>query len=287
MMAAARFLTLLPCLLLAACCETPGQRIAEDLSQTAGEGPPKLSTCLRTISENGEAISDAQARAIVAGEDDKTPEKSIFNKFLDCVAGDVDPQNLRLRLLRGHMIVAVLATYGAYNVGFGTDPDKQTHAATLLARIEVAEETLRRASEDVTGKANAGDAYHPTVDTLTRSTAVFDVALAAERPTLSRLKVFATNIASVVAGGAGSIPDLVRTALGAIRKAATIDLWGNAYRIDMRAFLDRFKPKDKGGQGETLTKQHWLMWDQDINRACDILQAVAGVKQHCIPAEFR
>ena len=195
--------------------------------------------------------------------------------FLDCVVGKIDANDKELHLLRGHIVVSVIARYGLYNVDLAQYANAASDAASLMDRIEIAEELLRGASKKF--NTNLPDPHHPNVDRLDRVAAVLNVSLAATKPTKERVKSFITRVAALVGGGAGSIPDLLEDALRGVKKLARLRVWGGAYRQDTHDFLARFST------GETVEKKHWEMWDKDIEKACLLLAAIADAKPHCIP----
>jgi hypothetical protein len=288
MRVATKYLLLSGCLLALGACTQTGQSVVGNLSPSTVDGTvPPLRSCLAGEIDKGPEITDEQARTILQATAGEGGGRSVLNEFLDCLVGDVDPAKQELRLLRAHILVAVLATYGAYNVSLAPFKGKQASAASLMARIETAERKLRMASAIVTGNAETARSHHPTVDSLGRVTAVFDVSLEAVRPSSKRAGGFATNLAATIAGGVALMPTLVKDALRGIRKAVTIELWGHAFRQDSSAFLARFTPRGDGAPGEAVDKKHWQMWDKDIETACAILESIAGVKQHCIPAEYQ
>ena len=237
---------------------------------------------LEALISADEAAENAKSGAGEAGAPGKS-RRSLLDRFLDCAIGEVDPNNREVRLLRGHMIVAMLAQYGAFNITFGNYEDKKEDATALLAQIEVAEEELRRASNIFAGGIPPETAT-PTVDKLRRAVAVLNVAIIAERPTVKRLRGVALNIVAAISGGPGAVKDLVRDALRGIKKVVKLDLWGGAYRQDTHTFLAQFRAS--AGQNQaTVEEKHWTLWNREIKRACKVLEVIAGVKEHCVPSK--
>lgn len=78
-----------------------------------------------------------------------TKGSQVFEGFLACYAGPADLNSLEQRLLRGHLIVTMMALYGEYNIRklrYDTG-HKAADARALLEQIRVAEVALRLRSD--------------------------------------------------------------------------------------------------------------------------------------------
>lgn len=84
-----------------------------------------------------EVLSHAELRNI---------EWTPFMQFLDCYAGEVDPVNFQGRLLRGHMLLAMLTQYVDFLIGQSPPAQRAQYAREALQLVEAAELQLRSGS---------------------------------------------------------------------------------------------------------------------------------------------
>ena len=84
-----------------------------------------------------EVLSHAELRSI---------EWTPFMQFLDCYAGEVDPVNFQGRLLRGHMLLAMLTQYVDFLIGQSPPKQRAQYAREALQLVEAAELQLRSGS---------------------------------------------------------------------------------------------------------------------------------------------
>jgi hypothetical protein len=235
-----------------------------------GDGVSSLPKCIKDTFVNvkdGELkkeFVDSAAGEMTGEEDGASASRGAqpapnIDGFLDCAIGPADPANLEMRLLRGHIAVAMLAQYGTLNVKRGDDKHQKDDATALLADIEKAEEKLRAPSAVLSGKTH--ETATPTVDKLRRIEAIFDVAIDAERPAIRKLRGKIMTIAAAIGGSPGAIADAVRDALGGIKRAIILKYYGWAYRKDSRDFLRKIQ---EGKDAKTVqpTANDWALWDQ-------------------------
>jgi hypothetical protein len=164
-----------------------------------------------------------------------------FDKFLDCYIGPVNAADLEQRLLRGHVVVTMLAMYGGYNIGLRRYNGIEDDATTILRSAEAAEVALSGSSAVVTRAA--GDAAArapsvlPTVEQVDRVVDLLQLAIDVERPTLARTRDTVLNLIAAVGGSPGAARELIGAALTGIKKATILEIYGHAVRNDAIRFL--------------------------------------------------
>jgi hypothetical protein len=204
-----------------------------------------------------------------------------FDAFLDCCVGEVDMRDPEQRLLRGHVVVTMLAMYGAFNLGHRRYDDLADDAALIMQAIENAELGLAAGSRLMVQAALGPSAEpEPVLTSFARVSTVMDalqVAVDVERPSQARALGGLRNLAAAIgsSGGVG-IADLVLDGLRGIRKAAILEVYGGALRNDARRFL-------RGLDGRAVTLADWQAWDRWLDRACARIAAIGGVTNRCVP----
>ncbi len=222
-----------------------------------------------------------------------------FDALLDCYVGPVDPSDREKRLLRGHVIVTMLAMYGSYNLRVRRYPGVEDHAATMLKSITAAELSLSRASDRLYAAAkNDPNAKLPDtpLDSFLRVDRVVDVlqvAIDVERPTAGRVKEGIYNLVAAIGGSPTAIQPLIEEALATVRKAAVLAIYGSALRTDAYVFLKDFKTYDQDDASKGITRQtaksvtadHWAAWDPALDKACREIASIAKVEgATCVPS---
>lgn len=208
-------------------------------------------------------------------------EPNPFDTLLDCYVGPVDMADPEKRLLRGHVVVTMLAMYGDFNLGYGRYSDVEDDAALIIRAIENAELSLAAGSRLTVQAALGPDAEPDTVLTsygrVDRLVDVLQVAIEVERPSRSRAAVSLRNLAAAVgSGGSAGIADLLSAGLRGLRKAAMLELYGGALRNDARRFL-------AGIEGREATLADWRIWDRWLDRACRSMAVQGDVTNRCVP----
>ncbi len=207
-----------------------------------------------------------------------------FDAFLDCYVGQVDMRDPEKRLLRGHVVVTMLAMYGDFNLRHRRYANLEDDAALIIQGIENAELSLGAGSRLMVQAALGPDATPESVLTslgrVARVMDVLQVAINVERPTRVRALGTLRNVAAVIGGGAGGgigVADLVLDGLRGLRKAAVLEVYGGALRNDARRFL-------RGLEGRAVTLDDWQAWDRWLDRACGSIAAMGDVTNRCVPA---
>lgn len=224
-----------------------------------------------------------------AAADAQLPNNA-FDAFLDCYIGPANAGDVEQRLLRGHVTVAMLATYGAFNLRLRRYNGIEEDAATILARIEAAEIALSRSSRIL---LTAAGATLPAADPpnllflrVDRAVDVLQLAIDVERPTVSRVRDAVSNLVGAITGAPGAVSGLVKSALTGIKKAAVLELYGTALRNDAYIFLDEVKGRKPAANAPTAVKpDDWARWDRLLHEACAEIAGVArSTRVACVPS---
>ena len=205
-----------------------------------------------------------------------------FDALLDCYVGPVDATNLEERLVRGHVIVTMLAMYGKYNLGVRRYNGVENDAATILKSISAADLSLSRSSNLLYRAAGyTTDLTKTPLQSYYRVDRVVDVlqvAIDVERPTIARAKEDVLNIVAAIGGSPTAVRDLVDGALAVIKKVTVLEVYGPAVRRDAYNFLQGMK-----GRGHAdLTD--WTQWDTSLYEACKPIAELARGQNQCVPS---
>ena len=234
-----------------------------------------------------------------------------INDFLDCVLFDFEPGNKvrwngkaaelqKLQLYRGHVMVALLTRYGAFNItgqvgdtfqiNFRSYSRAPQDASSLLTKIETAERELRALNtvnaQQFPAASSQGivrSTKNPRAQRLHRVLSVVKVAESAFRPTIRRARGFFTNLALAFGGSSPSGLAALKGELNGIKKLAVLEQFGRAYFFDARQDLSNILKGTLDGTRPLLSSD-WEGWDTLIDEACIGIGAVASATPHCTPA---
>ncbi len=279
-------------LVLGGCAPTSGVMLAAQ---------PGLAACADLTYRGPDAAGKAVERRITDHKGEPTPfllgtlisgvtadpsdrvagEPNPFDALLDCYVGAVDMGDPEKRLLRGHVMVTMLAIYGEFNLGHRRYDNLEDDAALMIRAIENAELSLASGSRLMVQAAQGPDARPETVLTsygrVDRVVDVLQVAIDVERPSRARAGLSLSNLASAVGSGGGAgIAGPLLDGLRGIRKAAVLEVYGGALRNDARRFL-------AGLEGRAVTMDDWRAWDRWLDRACRKMAAQGDVSNRCVP----
>ncbi|MES9993752.1 MAG: hypothetical protein ABW098_17520 [Candidatus Thiodiazotropha sp.] len=215
-----------------------------------------------TITDQQGEISTGYVKALLSGH-------ARIDAFLDCALAKA-PEH-EIRLYRGHVLLSLLASYGAYNLSVGQYEESIGDAITLLTHIREAEKSLRVASTEVKPDETTLP-YQESPIRLKRISNLLEVALYAERPTLRRAK---KEVRSLLGGiAAGATPSILQAgvegAMRGISKSIHLRLYGKAYLQDARDDLARFADATA-----LPSKEDWKNRSQMIQAACDQIRVFA------------
>lgn len=175
-----------------------------------------------------------------------------------------DVGKARMRQLRAHLVVAVLARYGAARLASYSD-DPASDASRILSRVEAAEIALGKLRELTADSGARRYFYEPArVDALI---AIVDLAEAASRPT--RLGLAHLAVLSTPGERLAAAPEILKNAL-------KDRLYLDAYRQSLvnlarwvRAHPEKFE-------------QAWWAIDDQLEPVCENLAAIAKTQSHCV-----
>ncbi len=258
-------------------------------------------------------------------EDSAKPESSLsyearIDRFLTCYIGpaenDDGQQERELKLLRGHIVVALLARYAAFkltgevgdviNINFRHYSGLRDDARDVLGAIEDAEFKLRQASMHFPSLPrrpmppeylpNVRKAYE-TAYKMDRILTVADLAKEAATPTYRRTRRFVTGLLTALsAGSIGSAEGVFKDAYNGLRSLVVLRAFGKAYREDAKLYLEVKHGKHPEMVGTvalpttpaatlsaTVGIEDWRAWDERIVEACERIAKFADARHHCTP----
>jgi hypothetical protein len=221
--------------------------------------------------EEGE-LSPDYLKALLNGQ-------SKIDYLLDCTLAEAP--NEEARLYRAHVLLSLLASYGAYNFSVGQYEESIGDAITLLSHIKQAETALRLAST-IVEPTESIDEFQQNRYRIERISKLFEVALYAERPTLRRAKGSVRSLLGAIAADAPTsvVKSGIKGAMTGIHKSIQLRHYGKAYLEDARLDLNRFS------DGSTLpSAEDWQRRDHLIQEACDKITITAKLESFaCLPA---
>ncbi|MBT3046130.1 MAG: hypothetical protein AB2637_05015 [Candidatus Thiodiazotropha sp.] len=215
-----------------------------------------------TVTDSEGEISSGYIKALLSGH-------ARIDAFLDCALAEAPKHETRL--YRGHVLLSLLASYGAYNLSVGRYEESIGDAITLLTHIREAEKSLRAASREVEPDESTLP-YQGSPIRLKRISNLLEVALYAERPTLRRAK---KDVRSLLGGiAADATPSILQAgvegAMRGISKSIHLRLYGKAYLKDARDDLARF------ADGSVLpVAADWKNRSAMIQDACERIRVFA------------
>jgi hypothetical protein len=244
-----------------------------------------------------------------------------IDHFLTCYVGPAsDPgDSLRdheLKLLRGHIVVALLARYGAFNItgevgdviniNFRSYAARHDDARDILDAIEDAELKLRQESSffpklprrprPPAFLLDVNKAYDSAYK-VDRVLTVSDLLKEAATPTYRRTRIFVTSLIAAIGGSVGAAKDAFKDAYNGLRKFAVIGTFGKAYRTDALGYLavkhpnlkeyaeiaKKYSIKSPTTPASAVGIEDWREWDKLINEACERLAKFSDKRPHCSP----
>lgn len=215
------------------------------------------------------------SRSPLAESDELKNAVQKLNAELDEKICKVDQTNAQQRLLRAHLLIAVVARYGAARVEDYSDTDTVSDATKILGRIQAAQNILlgawrTQAATVASPTAEGGtNAFYPThqVDLLI---SLIELAGAAGGPTVRE-----------ITRGAISTSPLERIRIGRklLLNALEDALYKDAYKESCTNLFNRVA-KNPGGNP---TPADWLDVSVHLNRACTRLQTSSRTTMACLP----
>ncbi len=225
------------------------------------------------ITDEAGRVTPEYIHAMIEGE-------ASIDPLLDCALSPAIAEEAKL--YRGHVLLSLLAKYGAYNLQIGPYEERIGDAITLLAHIKQAEYSLRGPSSVVKPDISLRK-FQERPAKLDRITYVLEVALYAERPTLRRIKGRVGSLVGSIVSGASteSIRWSLSGAIDGIEKSIHLRLYGKAYLDDAKEDLSRFT-----GESQLPEAADWQRRDAMIEEACAQIAKLANLNgSSCIPEE--
>lgn len=214
-----------------------------------------------------------------------------LNRFLDCYVGPVEDEDSEGRLLRAHILLVLMAKFGAELVLSHTSGRQVAQAERLLGHVADAELALRSASRIMADPAAsrqlivADSAGAMQTDLRWRAYAsrllrVFQVGVDDERIDAQQSIDRAGNLVAAFGGSSPDFSLLLRDGLAGAIAVQGIRLYGDAYLRDARetlAMTRRVTTTDGGNftYDVATIRQGWKVWDDELAATCATLATIA------------
>lgn len=286
--------------------------LAGDLSQKSGASFADIKAAL---DEAGTRLDVMLNCFIGPGRKDAPTDPKMAYKHFSEILADQE-KYAELRHLRGHIIVTLLARYGAFNqtgqvgdiikIDFSRSGRNAGDAADTLSAIGDAEYEIRRVSSlfDRSGDPNSGKLlrpYRPKSDmsALPNVDAAYDRLYRVQRIS-AVAEVLREAGTSTVRGGAtiargvlalaqsptiGGVTDLYKQIKAAVEKLAILDSFGKAYLEDARTYLEARYAGLNESTPVAINIGHWRDWDELLEDACSRLKLESGTRRDCTPGD--
>ncbi len=211
---------------------------------------------------------------------DPARRKSYLNIYMDCYYdAAIDYDDVVGRTVRGQVILALLANYGAVALNDARDY-KVVAARDALRQIEDAAADLKEAFA-ASRKASSEEPPVSAVPTTARILGVAQVAVTIEEARLSQAVSDAKRLALAIATRSfGDLGGLAQQTLQGLRGAAKIRLYNAAYTLDARRSI-RAASRGRSPSAADLAGI-WNAWAAVLAGGCEGLKAIAQVaSQRC------
>lgn len=172
-----------------------------------------------------------------------------------------------LRLLRGQLIVGIVARYGVARIE-DFSSDRKADATKLLGLVEIAERAMLKARTVVESEGAFFNVYRTDV-----LFAVVDMAGAALEPTVRGLRLFVVSTSPF---------ERIRLGKELLRNVMEDKLYGKAYKDDFAAVLARVQ----NASGRSNDKD-WQEVSAHLADACTRLNNIVGKTTDCVPANLK
>ena len=218
-----------------------------------------------------------------------------IHKFLDCYIAKVDPQDLEGRLLRGHILVVLLAQYGTETLIVRDRSAKPQDATRLIADIGRAELALAAASpaamaarykvafdgeaerQELRARAMLVDMPH--FRNARRTAAILEIGIDIERVNSREFLYVAKSLfTAVTTKSITALTDVLQSVVQGLLIAMNVDWYGTAFLRDAQLAL----ANPPAARNDVAS---WRMWDVRLRAACADLQSIAkSVADSCEPS---
>ena len=225
-----------------------------------------------------------------------------LNRFLDCYVGPVGDEDNEGRLLRAHILLVLMAKFGAELVLSHANGQQVAQAERLLGHVADAELALRGASRIMAEPAASGQI---TIDDPTdgmqttlrwrafasRLLRVFQVGVDDERIDAQQSIDRGANLVAAFSGSSPDFSLLLRDGLTGAIAVQGIRLYGDAYLRDARETLAMSRRATTVENGNftydaATIRQGWKIWDAELTTTCATLATVARTDDPgCLPKQ--
>lgn len=235
-----------------------------------------------------------------------------LNRFLDCYVapvgagawpGEKGDDDVEGRLLRGHILLTMLAQFGTELVISHPSRRQVAQAELLLGHITDAERALRSGSlvindallqdpqiskiatlngttltiQNIRGKAQVQLQWYNFVTRLLR---VFQVGVDIERIDAEQSLDRASNLIAAFGGAIQGFLPILKDGLAGFATVQKTKIYGDAYLRDARETLAVHRSgttidSTKLSYDADRLKAGWALWDEQLVRACTVLATVA------------
>lgn len=235
--------------------------------------------------------------AAKAAELEATP----LQEYLDCFIGPVDPLDYQTRLLRGHILVTILAEWIDFTLQKTGSEERAAFAQQALVFIAEAEAGLRSASANLAAEAakTEGTMISPSRHFLNVQRVEKILALSAlgAKVEIRALKGWVAQVLTALANPdvTQSVSDIANLAVTGLQRAATRAQYESAFFQDSYESVIRMYPATPSSQVDTTVVQRirelatantgarkgaWEAWDVRLNATCESLASAARQKEN-------
>lgn len=215
-------------------------------------------------------------------------DSSALSGYLDCLLGEAAYGNGSAQLLRGHVMLTLLAQYGAEIVRAGRTDRQPSQALRLISHIREAELLLAAGADalalpDAPLPPHLGEFWFAA-----RIASVLQVAIDVETVYARRSLDTANNLLAALGGGPAAAGQAQRMLADAGRGLALTQrsrLYGAAFIADSRASMATIGAVNSTSDGHVVAAQ-WGLWSARLDAACADLAAAAKLSDpSCRPTQ--
>ena len=223
-----------------------------------------------------------------AGKGYVADRRSALSGYLDCLLGEAADENESAQLLRGHIMLTLMAQYGAEIVRTSRTDRQPAQALRLISHVREAELLLSAGSDALTP---AGSNVPPHLDRFwlaARIASVLQVAIDIETIYARRSLDTASNLLTALGSGpaaAGQAQQLLAQAGKGLALTQRSQLYGAAFIADSRSSLGSISAEKPQSDAKVVVAQ-WGLWSARLDAACADLATAAKLSDpSCRPTQ--
>lgn len=214
------------------------------------------------------------------------PGRSALFGYFDCLLGQADDRNANAQLLRGHIMLTLMAQYGAEIVRASRSNRQPAQSLRLITHIREAELMLAGGGDALVPPPPASQTQLGNFWLAARIASVLQVAIDLETVYVQRSLDSVSNLTAALGGGpaaAAQADALLGQAAAGIAITLRSELYGTAFLTDARASMDTIKATNEASEPAAVAAQ-WGLWTARLNAACADLAASAKLSDpSCSP----